>query len=70
MSKLVPHHPEMTIEEIAAELGRTPDSVKHTLANALRKLRDGRAKKMRDIAAARDREIRVGQPKIVEGCIC
>ena len=70
MAKLVPHHHAMTIEEIAAEIGCTPDSVKHTLRRALKKLKDGRAVKMKDLAAARDREAYRGLPRIVQGCIC
>jgi len=66
VGKLVPHHHAMTIEEIAAEVGCTPDSVKHTLKRAIKKLKDGRAVRIRDLSVAREREARYGLPRIVK----
>lgn len=61
-----PGRPEMTAEEIAAATGTTPDSVRHALRRALKKLRDGRASTIRELAVAREREARYGLPRIVK----
>ena len=57
-----PGRPEMTVEEIAKELGATVDSVKHSLKRAIKKLRDGRAIRIKDLSVAREREIKYGLP--------
>jgi DNA-binding CsgD family transcriptional regulator len=58
---------EMSVEEIARELNSTPDSIKHTLKRAMKKLRDGRADQLRDLMIARERESNHGLPKISYG---
>ena len=55
---------EMSVEEIARELNETPDSIKHTLKRAMKKLRDGRADRLRDLMIARNRESNHGLPKL------
>lgn len=69
MSKLVPHTPEMRVDEIARKLGITENMVKKALKKGMKKLRDGRAIPIKDLQAARDR-FRREPHKIVEGCIC
>ena len=61
-----PGRPEMTVEEIAKELGATVDSVKHSLKQAIKKLRDGRASRLRELVIAREREANRGLPRIVK----
>ena len=61
-----PGRPEMTVEEIAKELGATVDSVKHSLKRAIKKLRDGRASRLRELVIAREREANRGLPRIVK----
>lgn len=56
MSKLVPHSPEMTTEEIAKELGVSYGSINSTLKRAMKKLKDGRAVRLQELAVARERE--------------
>ena len=58
---------EMSVEEIARELNTTPDSIRHTLKHAMKKLRDGRAEGLRDLMIARDKEANHGLPKINYG---
>lgn len=60
----------MEVPEIARKLGSTEAAIKHTLSGAMKKLRDGRAAKVRELSVARDREARRELPRIVEGCIC
>lgn len=47
---------EQSVDDIAKQLNISRDSVKHTLRQALKKLRDGRADKFRDLMIARERE--------------
>ena len=59
-------HHEMSTAEIARKLRVTEDSVKHTLKSAMKKLKDGRAKKMKELAVAREKEKNYGLPRIVK----
>lgn len=67
MSKKVPHSPAMSEEEIAKELGMTVPSVHNTLRKALKKLRDGRALKLKALAEARQSVARHELPRLVRG---
>lgn len=58
--KLWEEHHEMTIKEIAAELGMKPKGVKSVLRRAMKKLRDGRAEKFRDLMIAQAKERKGG----------
>jgi predicted transcriptional regulator len=64
VAKLVRHHPAMTADEIAQELGCTVCEVKGALSRGLKKLRDGRAKVLMELTIARDKEVRHGLPKM------
>lgn len=55
---------EMSVAEIAGKLGCSKDSVRTALRRALKKLRDGRAEKCRDLMIARDREQTVEIPTL------
>ena len=57
---------EMTAKEIARKLGTTEYSVKHSLKSAIKKLKDGRADKIRDLSIAREREQTHGLARIVD----
>lgn len=59
-------HHEMTNEEIARELNMKPAGVKQALRRAMKKLRDGRAVQIKDLAIAREKEVRYGLPRIME----
>ena len=61
-----PARPEMSVEEIASELGVSYNSVNSTLKRAMKKLKDGRAVKLRALAVAREKEVRHGLPRIME----
>ena len=61
-----PGRPEMTMEEISQELGIPYNSVNSALKRAMKKLRDGRANRIKELAAAREKEVRYGLPRIIK----
>jgi DNA-binding CsgD family transcriptional regulator len=61
-----PGRPEMTMEEISQELGIPYNTVNCLMKRAMKKLRDGRAVRIKDLAIAREKEVRYGLPRIIE----
>ena len=59
-------HHEMPIDEIARKLGTTGDSVQSALKRAMKKLRDGRASKIRELAVAREQLRGYGLHRLVK----
>jgi hypothetical protein len=57
---------EKSIEEIASEIGCSKRAVKQALDRGMKKLRDGRAVRIKDLAIAREKEVRYGLPRIVK----